>query len=267
MVLREFLYLDSQIVIDYLSALDGYDTEGAIEETKIGKTGFGGSVGGGLAKAEANRDSTIETRRKLAITDPARFQKLYDMLHGSGEIQQLDAFDDAIWQQLRRGEVVEIESLIRLPQGIHFAKSIEDFAPLLDLLADSGEDPFNDPTQRAKIDIMNKLMKSDDNQSVPILFQPISTPDYSFAANLSKKHLRREISELESEAIIFGKIQKIIPKDQKHEICNLMPAFTSLSKNLNRAGKRKLQNNMEKMGVVENINGPAIIIRPIAVYR
>jgi hypothetical protein len=119
MLLRKFLYLDTALVDDYLSQLEGYVVEGPIDQTDTVKGTKGGKLGiNSVLKAEgsAGAESTSETRQRRVITPRARFQQLYKLLEEEDSIQPLDAFDPDIVSQLRRGEVLEIEALLRVPE-------------------------------------------------------------------------------------------------------------------------------------------------------
>jgi hypothetical protein len=78
-ILRNFLYLDTQLVDDYLSSIEG----GLYEETIVEKTQSvgGGNIEGGIEifKGNGKKESTngTEVTKQVRKTDSANFQRLY----------------------------------------------------------------------------------------------------------------------------------------------------------------------------------------------
>jgi hypothetical protein len=48
---------------------------------------------------------------------------LYDLLSSTGDVQWLEALDDGICQQLRRAEIIEVESVVSASTLTKFATS------------------------------------------------------------------------------------------------------------------------------------------------
>lgn len=266
MALRDFLFLDTQVLSDYLSSLEGYIVEGAIEQTESGEKGVDGKVDLKAVSGGAKTSRSTETKKKLAITDVAQFQQLYDLLEEQVALQYLEAFDEAIWSQLRRGEILEIQAQIKLPKGLLITRDVENIAPLLNLMQLLGQDPLADQQSKTAFEGMRAVGKSIEDRPVPIIFEAVSTPRYSFVAHLPKKYIRRDLIELQGEATVFGKIQRILPKGERLEVFSLVPSLTGAA-SLNRKQRRKMQKSANDNQVTEEVKGPAIIITPVAVYR
>lgn len=115
-MLRNFLYLDTSTVSDYLSSLEGSVIDGQVDHTQSTKNeksirGDFKVLQGGLGGSGSS-----ETKEKRLVTDAARFQRLYELIREK-HLQYLDAFDDAIWQQIQRGELLELPGKIRFPNS------------------------------------------------------------------------------------------------------------------------------------------------------
>jgi hypothetical protein len=95
----------------------------------------------------------------------------------------------------------------------------------------------------------------------------MSTPGYEFTANLNRKFLRCETSEIIGDATVFGKVQRIIRKGESQEVYSLLPAITPDLPSLSASKKREINQKMTKAGLAEVVKGPAIIVIPLAVYR
>lgn len=266
MVLRDFLFLDTQVMGDYLSALEGYQVEGPIEQTESGQKESGGKVDLKAAGADARKVNKTETKKKLAVTDAAQFQQLYDLLGDQDAVQYLEGFDADIWNQLERGEILEVQARIRLPRGLMITRDVENISPLIDLMTLLGQDPLADDQTRIAFEGMRAVGRSIEDRPIPIIFEAISAPKYTFVAHLPKKYIRRDIVELEGEATVFGKIQRILSKGESLEAFSLVPSITSAA-TFNRQQRRKMQKSAAAKQITEEVKGPAIVLTPVAVYR
>lgn len=136
--LRSFVYLNDDVVNDYLSQLEGAITEGPYTSTDTSAGSKGGSGKIGLSVAgiggQVNTSQTSETQRTLRETPAARFARLYDILDAESMIQHLDGFDLDIYTQIEVGEIVEIRGIGRLPHWERLAKAASEFAGLIDLM-------------------------------------------------------------------------------------------------------------------------------------
>jgi len=267
MILRNFLFLDTATMTDYLSTLEGYVIEGTVGQTDVGKKEKGGKLAAKVIEGGATSEVSTETRRQLAIPDAARFQRLYELLQEQDLIQFLDAFDVEIWNQLERGELLEVQATIRLPELLTLTQMVEDLFPLLDVMTAFGQDPLNDPEARIAFDGMREVGKLTKQKHVPLLFGATSTPGFYFVANLPRQYIRCPLSDLQGEAIVFGKVQRILTKGQEYEAFNLLPSSISFppGRNLTKEQRRKIRR--AKKEVTETVKGPAIVLSPLAVYR
>lgn len=191
---------------------------------------------------------------------------MYEILEEQQELQYLDAFDTDIWNQLRRGEILEVQANIRLPRGLLLTQDVANMSSLVDLMKLLGQDPFPDEQGRIAFEGFRAVGQSIEDRPIPLIFEAASTPGFTFVAHLSKKYLRREMLELQGEASVFGKIQRIIPKGERLEAFSLVPTMTDAA-SLNREQRRKMQKSAVKNQITEEVKGPAIIINPVAVYR
>src|SRR5438552_443583 len=98
MILRNFLYLDTSTVADYLSSLDGSVVEGPVDRTLSAKHDKGLKANFNVVEGALSGGGSSETREKRLVTDAAKFQRLYELIEEE-HVQWLDAFDDEIWQQ------------------------------------------------------------------------------------------------------------------------------------------------------------------------
>jgi len=266
MILRNFLYLDNSALDDYLATLQGAILDGPIEQTEIGKSGKGGKLGYKLVEGNISSESSLEKKRKLAVTDAAKFQQLYEILEELEMIKYLDLFDGQTWSEIRRGDLLEIQTITRLPELFGILQTVDEISPLIGFMKTIGQDPLADNDTKEKFEKLSGLSQVMDNQAIPILCQAVSTPGYEFCSTLSRQNLRVHEKEIAGEVTIFGKVQRIIRKGEQFEAFSLFPTL-SKALPMNRAQKRKIQKDATKGKISEIIRGPAIALSTVAIYR
>lgn len=274
MPLRNFLFLDTDALNDYLSTLEGALVEGPITETETTKSESSGKLGAGFGllnvQGGLGSGGSSEIKRTLATTDAARFQLLFSLLEDSTDtdtqIQKLEAFDEGIWKQLSRGELLEVQSDIVLPKAFHTIQAMNNIVPFVEMMSALGQDPLVETNARMGFEFMRMAAQEMSTKQIPLTFECIGAPGFRFATSLPRKYIRCEISDLQGEATVFGKIQRIIPKGQQYESLNLLSALTSLP-TMTTQQKQKATRDLAKQGMVEIVRGPAIVLAPVAIYR
>jgi hypothetical protein len=134
-VLRQFLHLDEALVDQFLAQLEGgvagdeaqrlHEHRGKERGGEAGVAAFGARAG---LKAGGTSGSEEEIERTIQQTSESKFARLYDMLEAQGAIDWLERVDAQIWDQLRRGAIVELEASI----------SVSTLARLTNLAAQAG---------------------------------------------------------------------------------------------------------------------------------
>lgn len=111
MILRDYMYLDTGRLQDYLSSLDPGVIEEFTEQTrsqldKEGRAGLRAHIleasGGGRSQEETTREQTVR------VTAQNMFSRIYEELDKSSSIKVFDEDDSLTLDQVRRREVVEI---------------------------------------------------------------------------------------------------------------------------------------------------------------
>ena len=238
-ILRSFLYLDENIVDDYLSQLEGGILEGpytTTDTTTGSKEGSGGlkiGVVEGSGKGASSSSSVVaQTIRETPVT---KFTRLYTLLENEGAIQPLNGFDLDVYNQFHLGEIVEVRGNAKLPQWEHLTKAISDLSSLIEIMKAVGQDPFAD---------------NDDSQA----YQGFS----------------RRKEELETEATILGKVRRKLSERETIDIFRIAPRLNQLE-NLNRVQRRSMGKGKNKLPSTDTpldevIKYPAMQLQAIAVY-
>src|SRR5262249_24532860 len=135
--LRNFLYLDGSLTDTFLSQLEGgvYEVEEQSNTESVDRS-RGGAARAGPLSGHISRGSAGEQRvtRTVRQTPEAAFSRLEQLLEDADAIQWLEALDDTIWRDLRRGEVVAIESLIEVPSLLRVVDLASGIGPLVNLM-------------------------------------------------------------------------------------------------------------------------------------
>lgn len=265
MILRDFLFLDTDKLSNYLSILEGY-VEEEVEETKTEKKQIDGKLSVHFAESGGLSESSKETKRKYIVTEAGRFRKFYELLEAQGGLRYLDLFDMELWSTLVRGEIIEVQASIRIPTTLLQLQQAQNITPLIDLMNLFGQDPLDDRKANEAITGMTALNETFVNKPVPLIFNATSTPGFQFFTELPRKYLHCLVDELQGEAVVFGKIHRFVEEGKTEKVFSIIPALDSFT-GANRKKRRAMESNKKLKDVEEYILGPAVILTAIGLYR
>lgn len=261
MRLRRFLYLDGDLTDEYLAQAEGglYSEEDQSSTTSSDKSGKVG-VGVGPLTGEAGGGKGEESRaRKMRQTEESGFSRLAALLENSGSVQWLDSLDQEIWEQLDRGEVLEIECQLHLPQLVQFMQVGAAVEPMKALMEISGNELDAEAMQGFEILAqISQLL-----EGVPLIASALGSPEFKFIAPLQEKWLRGSVDDLQGEARLYCSVERKLRADQPYSIVDMMPALRNLP-NRKEMETELLENEMLADSKVE---APAAIVSPIALFR
>jgi hypothetical protein len=268
-MLRRFLYLDSELTGEFLAQLDqGIYTEEQQRSIVRRDKKLGGDVRAGAGPvgigASAGRGSSDETEATRTVwqTPESAFARLHDLLSSTDDLQWLEGLDEGIWEQLRRGEIIEVESVISASTLTKFATLAEQVTPLVEAMEALGESV--DTETREAMDGMRSLGDLF-GKKVPIISRAAGAPKFKFIASLEADKVRVDLDELEGEATLLAKIQRKLAPSEKHTVIESMPGMGSLPRALRRSVQADIKNEKELPDLV--IRAPAAVVTPIAIYR
>jgi len=265
MILRNFLYLDTDMLDDYLSTMEGYLIES--EELIENKT----TKNLGKAKVsvlEVGKEADVEkgSIKKVTQTSAGKFQKLYGLLDSQSMVQYLEVFDSTIWNSLKRNEILEVPGIIQVSKMYNTVNSIGNISPLMDLMQAFGKSDLMDSKTTEAMKGIKAVSELDIDKEIPVIIDLEGNKNYNFTASLSPEYIKGDISKLEGNVTIVGKIQKIIAKGERHEVFSMVKGIDTLVKSQNREQRRKYQDSKND-NVSDFIQGPAIVITPLAIFR
>lgn len=136
-LLRNFLYLDERLTSQSLAQLEGgvYEEEAQTVTAARARGGEAGAKAGPLT-AKGSRGSTAEesASKTMVQTPEGDFRRLERLLEEQDGLQWLDAFDDAIWKSLARGEALRVESVVKVSSVYQATELASSVGPLLGLM-------------------------------------------------------------------------------------------------------------------------------------
>jgi hypothetical protein len=264
-MLRQFLYRDDDLIADFLSQVEGgtFDEEHQ-RSVRTGDRAVTGELGIGGTKIGGKRGSgdQAESERTVRLTPAALFGRLYDALDNVGEIQWLESLDDDIWRQLKRGEIVEVEAVIASSTISRLSSLAEQVGPLLQVMQAMGED-VDDSTREAMTGIQSVGDMFGSN--VPVIARAAGAEKYKFITNLDRSRLLVSVDQIDGEATVCGKIQRILKPSEKYTLFESLPGMGALPREMRREMQRGVKNEKDLPDAV--VSGPAAVITPIAIYR
>lgn len=265
MILRNYMYLDTEILTDYLATLEGFVSSDQFDQTETETRDLKANAGYKIIEGGLATEKSKSTRQSFAITEAAKFQKLYEILEKQDMFKFLDLFDQQSWDLIRRGDLLEIEAKVRLPYFFSVMQVFDNVSPLINIM---DQDGLNLPNvKRDEIDGLTAISEYFSNKSLPVMFEALLTPGYSFFSNLQRRYLKCQVSEIEGEVTIFGKVQRVFRKGEKAEVFNIFPAISPMLPKMNREQAKKIQQSLCQDKLAEYVKGPAIAMSILSIYR
>jgi hypothetical protein len=262
MRLRRFLYLDGDLTDEFLAQAEGglyteEDQSTTASSEKAGKLGLG--AGPAAIEVGAGKGGQESRARKVRQTGESAFSRLAALLEASDSVQWLDSLDSEIWDQLERGEVLEIECQLHLPQLVQFlqiGKSVDSMKELMELTGNE-----IDPDAMQGFNILGLISQM--VEGIPVIATALGNPEFKVIAQLNQQWLRGSTDDLQGEARIFCSLERKLKEGETFSIVDAMPALRNLP-NRDEMEKDLLENEMLSDS---KVGAPAAIVSPIAIFR
>lgn len=271
MVLRNFLYLNEQMLNDYLSAIEGYMATKVIQTTKQINTknaGIGVNakfLNGDLGKKTNNE---LETQMEVQITPVSKVQKLIDYLNADEPIKFYDSMNDEIWQSIQRDEVIEFMGTVRFSKLKEIANAVNELEKLCNALQNFTDVSMIDETAQKGMTGLKQLSELQNSNEVPCLLSFNSLKEYQVVCYLDEMCFNVKQESFVGDVTILCKIQKKVECGQSIELNDIFKSFRELP--LNRAQRRQMPNKKSletPKDLSDIVKGPAFVVTPIAIYK
>jgi len=271
-VLRNYLYLDKQMVDDSLAAIEGALYDETIVQTQEKGQNLSGDLhaempafgGAGLGAGRSSSAKT-EITKQAQLTDAARFQRVYGHLEKEDGFQYYDVIDSTIWRNFERGDLLELDISIsptRIGILAEFAENAKGLADLAEAL--TGKSPIDEKTQEA-INGIKLLGRMESEKGIPITMKLLNGSEFTFIAYLNPEYLRVTRDRLLGEVTVFCKIQRKLKEREKLDLFDPLASIQKLQKITK--GHQKPAKTKMPLEFRDTIKAPAAVVIPLAIYR
>ena len=270
--LRNYLYLDKQMVDDSLAAIEGALYDETIVQTQEKGQNLSGDfhaevpiVGGAGLGAWRSSSAKTEITKQAQLTDAAKFQRVYDRLEKEDAFQYYDVIDSGNWGNFNRSDLLELDVSIsptRFGALAEFAESAKGLADLAEAL--TGQSPLDEKT-REIIDGIKLLGRMESEKGIPIVMKPLNNGEYKFVAYLNLEYLRVTRNRLVGEVTVFCKVQRKLKERERLDLFDPLASVEQLQK-ITKSHQKPTKTKMPPE-FRDTIKAPAAVIIPLAIYR
>ncbi len=260
-LLRNFLYLDDRLTSQYLAQLEGgtYEEEAQSERDARNRGGEAGAKLGPLnAKGSKGSGAEANSSRTMRQTPEGDYRRLEKLLGEEDAVQWLEAFDEGIWSKLKRGEVLQVESVVKVPSLYKHTELAAGVAPFMDLMEAVGETV--DPEAQAAVTGMTQIGHA--IKDVSVVAHAAGALKFKFICPLKRDFLREDLAALDGECIVVGSLQRRLKPTERYSILDDLGMG-----GLPRAERRKTERDMKKNLPDSVVSPPAALLTPLAIYR
>ena len=270
MKLRNFLYLNTKIVEDYISAIEGstYDEETQALATSSENTlGGKGTIGAASGNGSHTGKQSEEIKRSVRISDAAKFEKVYKYLQSDEEdgLKYFEFLTDQDYSGLYRDDFLEVLVTARFSKMKELTDSVKKIAELAVTLESFTDQKFLDKKANEAVQGLSALGQLKSGKELACVFE-FEDGKYPIVAYLDKSFFRCGQENFVGQAYLLCKIIRKIPKGQSIKLDEIFEDIKKMP--LNREQRRSMPKNMDNPAELRDvIKGPAFVVLPIAVYQ
>lgn len=270
MKLRNFLYLNTKEVEDYISAIDGYTYDEESQAIAMSnENNVSGKVGGSLfgGGGEHTGKKEEEIKRSVRISDASKFDKIYSFLE-SDECEGLkyyEGLNEEIYTELCRDDFLEVLVTARFSKMKEITDSVMKIAELAAAIEPLTDQTLLDQEATKAINGFAALSQFKSGKEISCVFE-FEDGQYPMVAYLDESYFRCAQDSFIGQAYLLCKIIRKVPKGQNIKLDEIFDDVKKLP--LNRAQRRNIPKNMDNPAELRDIvKGPALVVLPIAVYQ
>lgn len=270
MKLRNFLYLNTKVVEDYIAAIDGYTYD---EESQAIATSSENSLAGkgaiGIASGNGSHTGkqSEEVKRSVRISDAAKFEKIYKYLKEDEDdgLKYYEFLSDTDYNSLYRDDFLEVLVTARFSKMKELTDSVKKIAELAAVFETITDQRILDEKATEAVNGFSALGQIKAGREIACVFE-FEDGAYPLIAYLDESFFRCEQNNFVGQAYLLCKVIRKIPKGQNVKLDEIFDDVKKMP--LNRAQRRKMPKNMDNpVELRDVIKGPALVVLPIAVYQ
>lgn len=271
MKLRNFLYLNTKIINDYLSTINGflYDEESqSITTSEDHEIKAGGGIK--LVSGEGNhvKKTAEEVKRSVQISDAAKFDKVFRYLQESDEDEQIKYYEcisEDTFNNLRRDDFLEVLVTARFSKMKELTDTVKKINELASLFQEMTDEQLLDKQANEAIAGFSALGQLQSGKAISCVFN-FEDEKFPLVAYLDEDYFKCDQNNFIGESYLVCKVLRKIQKGQNLKLDEIFDDVKKLP--MNRQQRRKLPKNMQNPEELRDvIKGPALVVIPIAVYQ
>ncbi len=270
MKLRNFLYLNTKVIEDYIAAIDGYtyDEEAQAIATSRENTLSGkGAIGIASGNGSHTGKQFEEVKRSVRISDAAKFEKIYKYLQSDEDdgLKYYEFLSDADYGALYRDDFLEVLVTARFSKMKELTDSVIKIAELATVFETITDQQILDKKATEAVQGFSALGQMKSGKEIACVFE-FADGKYPIVAYLDESYFRCTQDNFVGQSYLLCKIIRKIPKEQSIKLDEIFDDFKKLP--LNRTQRRNMPKNIDNpAGIRDVIKGPALVVLPIAVYQ
>jgi hypothetical protein len=279
---RDFFYLNDEVAINSLSALESGKVDEIVSRTTTAREGgFSGEVklpiadvGIGASKKSSSEieEEMVRTRTRFSI-----FDAWYQLLHDKKSVGSFDGWGEDALDGVEPGDTIEFRA--QLSQGplqtvlrmyLWFADQATKDGNLFSQKGDERKSTL------AAVRNIKQILgdTADETEEIPLMAIPDGEPGPIVLLSVSQKWLIGRLGQLGGKFGVVGQVVQIIDDDDEYPVIRLTKDVppTPLEINTLKDAVSHFVEPAKALGVeVETeesvIRGPVLVIKPIAIYR
>ncbi|GEB12849.1 hypothetical protein GUY44_16535 [Pimelobacter simplex] len=276
---REFLYLNHDTIVNSLSALEAGKIDEILQKANQAREGgFSAGLGAGPVEASGGRKKTANIEEEMVRTRTifSAFDAWYKHLDAEGAFGRLKDWDEATRNSLEVGDTIEFTAKITLAPLHLLIRSFLSFATAAEtpgsFFQQKGEELRETKTSARIFHTM--LGGKDAPKHLPTYMAPNGVSDPMIVARLDEQYLLDPKEDMGGTYRVIGQVDSLLEEGEEYSairvIRDVPPTpmeIKTVSEALNGFIEPALELGITLLPADLTFPAPAVILRPIAVYR
>lgn len=268
MKLRNFLYVDSKLINNYISAIDGYVYDEEIQTKSHSKENTaGGKIGVSIATGHGSHigKEAVEVHRSVRVSDAAKFDKIFNYISDHEKLTYHEFLSDDDFKTLDREDFIEVLVTPRFSRMQEISKAVNKLEELTNLIQGVTDKPLIDKDTKNAINGISALGSLKSGSKLACVFN-FENNKYPMVAYLDESYFTIEREHFIGQVSMLCKIQKKILKGENIKLDEIFDGIKKMP--LNREQRRKMPKSIDNPEIIKDvIRGPGFIVVPIAIYQ
>jgi len=272
---KQFVILDADGVVAALSAIDGGQIDEILTRSAEERGGEGGgeiNLGPAKGRGKRNKSRRVEEEIRRARTRHATAAKLLETLHESEAIGIVEgALDQSTADQVEAGMVLEFRAELRLHplhQADQMLRSFVDVAPKLGEKKAAAE-------LKPLLGLWSALVGTDEADA-RVLIEPFTSEpqDPRLLLPVPRGDFEVELEDILGQVTVIAQVERVLSLNDHHPTLRMLRGApqTQFERDALEEGLPDMIDGLSEVGIPVSsddvfIGGPALILRPICVYR